>query len=173
MATAAVPSYAPLSGDAEADVCVIGAGIAGLSTAYLLARSGKSVIVLDDGAIGGGETGRTTAHLSNEMDDRYAEIERVHGAGGARVAAESHTAAIHKIEEIVDAEEIDCDFERVDGYLFLTQDDSDDTLVQELEAAHRAGLTAVEPLERVPLPSFDTGPCLRFPNQGQFHPSSA
>jgi glycine/D-amino acid oxidase-like deaminating enzyme/nitrite reductase/ring-hydroxylating ferredoxin subunit len=170
MATADVPTYPPLSQDAKADVCVIGAGIAGLSTAYLLVQAGKSLVILDDGAIGGGETGRTTAHLSNEMDDRYLEIERVHGEDGARAAAESHTAAIDKIEEIVGAEEIDCDFERVDGYLFLARDDSDNTLVQELEAAHRAGLTAVEPLERVPLPSFDTGPCLRFPNQAQLHP---
>jgi hypothetical protein len=143
MATADVPAFPPLSQDARADVCVIGAGIAGLSTAYLLVQAGKSVVVLDDSAIGGGETGRTTAHLSNEMDDRYVEIEKVHGKGGARVAAESHTAAIDKIEEIADAEEIDCDFERVDGYLFLAQGDSDDTLIKELEAAHRAGLVDV------------------------------
>ncbi|MBA3890081.1 MAG: FAD-binding oxidoreductase, partial [Gemmatimonadaceae bacterium] len=69
--TASVPTYMPLASDARADVCVIGAGIAGITTAYLLAKSGKSVIVLDDNAIGGGETGRTTAHLSYALDDRY------------------------------------------------------------------------------------------------------
>ncbi len=65
MATADVPTYAQLGEDATADVCVIGAGIAGITTAYLLALEGRHVVVLDDGAVGGGETGWTTAHLSN------------------------------------------------------------------------------------------------------------
>src|SRR5918995_7404359 len=92
------PSRPPLSGDTRADVCVIGAGIAGMSAAYHLAREGRSVVVLDDGPIGGGETGRTTAHLSNAMDDRFIELERVHGQQNARLAAESHGAAIDRIE---------------------------------------------------------------------------
>ena len=64
-----------------ADVCVIGAGIAGLSTAYLLAAEGRSVVVLDDGKIGGGETSRTTAHLASYLDDRFTILERLHGPG--------------------------------------------------------------------------------------------
>src|SRR5689334_23297991 len=87
-------SYPSLTADQSTDVCVIGAGIAGLTTAYLLAREGQSVIVLEDGQPGSGETSRTTAHLSNALDDRYYELERLHGREGARLAAESHTAAI-------------------------------------------------------------------------------
>src|SRR5881398_2457325 len=94
METSAVPDYPALASDTHADVCIVGAGIAGLTTAYLLACEGKSVVVLDDGPIGGGQTQRTTAHLSNAIDDRYTEIEKVHGEEGARLAAESHTAAI-------------------------------------------------------------------------------
>ncbi|MGI8497278.1 MAG: FAD-dependent oxidoreductase [Gemmatimonadaceae bacterium] len=75
------------------DVCVIGAGIAGMTSAYLLAVAAKKVVVLDDGAIGGGETSRTTAHLSNAFDDRYFRAEEMHGADGARMIAESHSAA--------------------------------------------------------------------------------
>jgi len=67
-------------------------------------------------------------------------------------------------------EQIDCDYERLDGYLFLPPGDTSDLLERELAAAHRAGLTGVEGLARAPLTSFDTGPCLRFPAQGQFHP---
>src|ERR1051325_8111499 len=107
MATADAPSQSRLKESIRTDVCVIGAGIAGLSTAYLLAREGRSVVVLDDGVIGGGMTGRTTAHLSNAYDDRYVEIEKVHGAEAARLTAESHTAAIEKISEIVSSENID------------------------------------------------------------------
>ncbi len=165
-----VPSAGPLTADADADVCVVGAGIAGLTTAHLLARAGQSVIVLDDGEVGGGETGRTTAHLVNVLDDRYVEIERLHGDTGARLAAESHTRAIDEIERIIRDEQITCDFERVSGYLFVPPGDDLQVLDDELEAAHRAGLTSVTRIGRAPLPSFDTGPCLCFPMQAQFHP---
>src|ERR687890_248022 len=114
--TADIEPRPPLAGKEQANVCIIGAGIAGLTTAYLLAREGKSVVVLDDGPIAGGETGRTTAHLSNALDDRYVELERLHGQEGARLAAESHTAAIERIAAIVARERIDCGFERLDGY---------------------------------------------------------
>jgi hypothetical protein len=60
-------------------------------------------------------TTMTTAHLSNAIDDRYMEIERLHGEAGARLAAESHTAAINRIELIAKKEKISCDFERLDG----------------------------------------------------------
>jgi len=88
MDTANVPDYPPLEADTECEVCIVGAGLAGMSIAYTLARAGKNVIVLDDGPIGGGESGRTTAHLTWALDDFYAEIEKVHGADGARIAAE-------------------------------------------------------------------------------------
>src|SRR6266496_6230756 len=107
-ATADTPSESPLRRDTSADVCIIGAGIAGLTTAYLLAREGKAVIVLDDGPIGGGMTARTTAHLSNALDDRYYDLERLFGEDGSRLAAESHTAAIERVEAIIREEEFDC-----------------------------------------------------------------
>src|SRR5436309_184540 len=100
MRSAPTPDFPPLTSDAEADVCVVGAGIAGMTTAYLLAREGKSVVVLDDGPVGGGQTRRTTAHLSNAVDDRYTEIERLHAPEGARLRADCHTAAIDRIGAI-------------------------------------------------------------------------
>ncbi len=169
IATAQVPVYAPLNEDVEADVCVIGAGIAGLSVAYQLAKAGRSVVVLDDGAIGGGETSRTTAHLSNEIDDTYVEIERLHGARGAQLAFESHNAAIDEIEGITRLEGIECDFARLDGFLFAAPGEDTQVLDDELEAARRAGHNAVEKIERAPLVDFESGPALRFPRQGQFH----
>jgi glycine/D-amino acid oxidase-like deaminating enzyme/nitrite reductase/ring-hydroxylating ferredoxin subunit len=170
MLTSGLSTPPTLAQDLRTEVCVIGAGIAGITTAYLLAKAGKRVVVLEDGAPGGGETGRTTAHLSNALDDRYHVLERLHGPEGARIAAASHTAAIDRIESIVREEGIDCGFERLDGYLFGHPGDSPDTLTAELEAARRAGVAEVEWLDRAPLPSFDTGPCLRFGRQGQFHP---
>src|SRR3954470_4350805 len=77
----------------KTDVCVVGAGIAGLSTAYLLSRAGRNVVVIDDGPIASGQTLCTTAHVSNVPDDRYAGI----GAAGearTRQVAEALTAAL-------------------------------------------------------------------------------
>jgi glycine/D-amino acid oxidase-like deaminating enzyme/nitrite reductase/ring-hydroxylating ferredoxin subunit len=169
MATAGEAESERLTGDTSADVCVIGAGIAGLSVAYHLTRGGKSVVVLDDGPVAGGETARTTAHLVNALDDRYYELERLHGERGARLAAESHTAAIDAIEAAIEEEGIDCDFERLDGYLFVAPGRENDELGEELRAAHRAGLTEVEYVGRVPYDGYNFGAALRFPYQGQFH----
>src|SRR5688572_22562381 len=140
-ATAEVPKYQPLNENLTVDVCVIGAGIAGMTTAYMLAKAGQRVAVLDDGDIGSGETGRTTAHLTAALDDRYYNIESMHGEEGARIAAQSHLAAINRAEEITRLENIDCDFMRLDGYLFLAEQHSEKQLEDELAAAHRAGLS--------------------------------
>ena len=168
--TARIRNRPSLDENIATQVCVVGAGIAGLTTAYLLAAEGKSVVVLDDGPIAGGETSRTTAHLANALDDRYFELERLHGQKGAQLAAESHSEAIDLIEAIVAKEKITCGFERLDGFLFGPPGESTDVLDEELEAAHRAGLRQVELVSRAPLEHFDTGPCLRFPMQAQFNP---
>lgn len=152
------------------DVAIIGGGIAGMTTAYLLSKSGKKVVVIEDGYISSGETGRTTAHITHALDDRYYDLEQTHGIQGAHIAAESHTAAINLIESIVNEEKIDCDFEKLDGFLFLDPSDKKESLDRELQATHRAGIKETEILERVPLTLFNTGPCIRFPNQAQFQP---
>jgi len=168
-ATAQMPECAPLQQNVHADVVIIGGGIAGLSTAYHLVKAGKQVIVLDDGPLASGMTRMTTGHLTNMLDDRYFELEKLHGAESMRVAADSHTAAIERIDEIVHAESIDCDFARLDGYLFLAEDDQPATLERELDAARRAGLKGVERVAHAPF-AWDTGPSLRIPQQAQFHP---
>jgi glycine/D-amino acid oxidase-like deaminating enzyme/nitrite reductase/ring-hydroxylating ferredoxin subunit len=152
----------------EAEICVIGAGIAGLTTAYLLTKAGRRVTVIDDGLIGGGETCRTTAHLSNAIDDRIYRIEEWHGKEHAKLAVESHTQAIGKIQSIVESESVDCDFKRVDGFLFEAENDSTDDLDKELEASRRCGLD-VEMTEAVPAEGLRGKRALRFPRQGQFH----
>ena len=163
-----LPQAYTLGQSIETDVCVIGGGISGLTTAYLLAKAGKRVIVIDDGEIGGGETSQTTAHLSNAIDDRIYRIERWHGEEKAKLAVAAHGQAIDEIERISKVESIDCDFLRVDGYLIEAEDSQDD-MQKEIEAAHRAGFADVQFVERAPIRDFDSGKCLKFPGQGQFH----
>jgi glycine/D-amino acid oxidase-like deaminating enzyme/nitrite reductase/ring-hydroxylating ferredoxin subunit len=166
-----VPDFwSDLPAQIYSEVCIIGAGITGLSVAYQLSRAGVQVLVIDDGPICGGETSRTSAHLSSALDDRYCELEDMHGERGARLAAHSHVTAIDEIEAIVHAEHIDCELRRVDGYLFGPPGGSTDEITRELAAARRAGLVDAELVPGAPLPGFQTGPCIRFPRQAQFHP---
>lgn len=158
----------PLNKSIRADVVIIGAGISGLTIGYCLALKGKKAVIVEDGYIGSGESGRTTAHLVTALDDRYYELERIYGERGARLAAESHKAAIQFIEDTIEKEQILCDFDRVNGYLFRHPSDDRDSLEKEFNAVKKTGLE-VEMLDKVPGLLKDEGPCLRFPRQGQFH----
>ena len=158
-----------IEGDVRADVCVVGAGVAGLAVAYELPREGRSVVVLEAAHVAAGESGRTTAHFSNAIDDRYHAIERMHGEEAARLVAESHSRAIDRAVEIATEEGIECDLERLDGWLFAPAGEDASVLERELDAARRAGLADVSIATRAPI-AWDTGPALRFPDQMQLHP---
>jgi glycine/D-amino acid oxidase-like deaminating enzyme/nitrite reductase/ring-hydroxylating ferredoxin subunit len=159
----------PLAVDASADVAVVGAGIVGLSIAYELTRAGKSVVVLDRGPLGGGMSARTTGHLASELDDYYHEMIAARGLEEARQVCQAQIAAVDRIEAIVREEGIDCDFERLDGFLFLGAGDDLAVLDKEYEAAREVGLP-VAWADGAPAPGPATGRCLRFPGQGRFHP---
>ena len=163
------PHFPSLTFDINTETVIVGAGIAGLSIAYCLTKAGRKVVVIDDGEICSGETGRTTAHIVNALDDRYYELEKTFGSEKSRLAAESHTAAIDFVERTVKAEGIDCDFRRVSGYLFLHPSDKLKNIQSEYEATRQAGI-ATELLPSVPGLSAYEGPCIHFPNQAQFHP---
>lgn len=160
-----VPKFAPLKENVTADVCIVGAGISGITSAYLLAIEGREVIVIDDGEIGGGETGNTTAHITSVIDDRYSSLEKLHGIDAARIAAQSQRDAVKEIERIVLKENIDCDFKKADGYLLFKP--GDDLFTEEYEAAMRAGME-VSILDH-PLDSFNEYKALKFQGQAQFH----
>lgn len=168
MDTATVPEFPQLAGDLKTDVCVIGAGIAGLTTAYLLSCEGRNVVLIDALGIGAGETGRTTAHFF-PPDEWYVNVENGFGTDMARLVADSFAKATELVESIVQREHIDCDFERLDGYLDALPGNGFKELGKEYEAARRAGVD-VELLEGVPGLSFDTGTCVRYKHQAQFHP---
>jgi len=161
-------AFEKLNSNLETEVLVIGGGIAGLSVAYNLLKNGKKVVLVEDGYIGSGESGRTTAHLTAALDDRYYHLEKIFGEDGARLAAESHTAAIDWIERICMENRIDCNFRRVDGYLFLHPSDELKNLDKEMEATTRAGLETTM-LKEIPGIKARSGPCICFPKQGQFH----
>lgn len=159
----------PLNQDLAVDICIIGGGIAGLTTAYYALEENLTVALLEDGDIASGESGRTSAHLASALDDHFYVLEQLHGSEGARRAAESHAFAIDEIERISREDGILCNFRRVPGYLFRDSDSAADQLAKEFDAARRAGLH-VTWTDRAPFTNFDTKRCLVFANQAQFHP---
>lgn len=162
-------SYETLKSDIDTDILVIGGGISGLTTAYCLAKEGRKVVLVEDGYIGSGESGRTTAHLTCALDDRYFELEKIYDQHTAQLAANSHMKAIEWVANTVKHHNISCQFKRVDGYLFLDSSDTKETLEKEYEATKRAGLIT-EMLNAVPGIEAEDGKwCIKFPDQAQFH----
>ncbi|WP_413585121.1 FAD-dependent oxidoreductase [Bdellovibrio sp. HCB274] len=166
----AMPQLPRLQNSIETDVCVVGAGIAGLLTAYELLQQGFKVVVIERGPLAKDETGFTTAHLSDAIDDGFAHILRIHGLEKLRLFYQSHRAAIQLLEDIVKTENIDCDFKRVNGYLFLSPDKEPSYLAQELDAALQAGAEGVKISTDFTESFFNMGTALRFENQAQLHP---
>jgi glycine/D-amino acid oxidase-like deaminating enzyme/nitrite reductase/ring-hydroxylating ferredoxin subunit len=170
MDTDVAPDAGTLTRDERADTVVIGSGIAGLSTAYELSQAGHNVVVLDRGSIGKGMTSRTTAHLASPSDDGFESLIKTRGEKLARMFYESHSAAIDRIEAVQEKEKIDCTFRRLDGFLFpaLGKKPSEE-LNSEYEAAKKVGV-AVEWHTGIPFKGLSDLRCLRYPNQGTFHP---
>lgn len=152
------------------EVAVIGSGVAGLSVAYELAKAGKDVAVIDRGPIGGGMTSRTTAHLSSYSDDGFRELIDMRGLDIARAWQESQAAAIARIEANQKALGVDCDFRRVDAYLFLARGADPAITDRELVASAQVGMIALRH-GGVPFAGYETAPTLQFPQQAAFHPT--
>ena len=158
-----------LTASSECDVAVIGSGIAGISTAYELCKRGKSVIVIDRGRICGGMTSRTSAHLAPIMRRSRQRNDEDQGTEATKLFCDSQAAAVDRIEEIQKKEKIDCDFRRLDGYLFQGRDMPADTIDQEMDAVRDVG-APVHRLMGVPLNGCEDRHVLRYPRQATFHP---
>jgi hypothetical protein len=167
------PNARRLSEDVTCDVAVVGAGIAGLSVAYELSQAGKKVVVLDRGAIGGGMTSRTTAHLAPVCDDGVAALAKMRGEEMAAKYQASQVAAVDRIEAIVKRHAIDCDFRRLEAFLFPApgMEFKEARKQQEEEyKALRAANVAVKKDKGIKLRGYEDAPVLRYQDQATFHP---
>lgn len=161
-------NYPPLDQDIDVDVAVIGAGITGLTTAYLLKQSGYSVAVLESNHVGSGTTGYTSAHLTNLWDEGYREIIDQQGIEIAQGIESLMAGAIDTIETIIRDEGIECDFKRLSGYYYAPDSSSEDSVRETFEACTELGLE-VSLINESPLP-FPTNLTMEIKNQARFHP---
>lgn len=168
MDSAPGPSYPALAQDVTVDVAVIGAGIAGISAAWELVRSGYRVALCDSHQIAAGTTGHTTAKLTAAHGVVYAHLTSSLGDQVARLYAQSQLDAIARVERIADELNIDCELERLPAYAYCEDPGGVADLRAEAEAVLRAGLPATFTTE-VGLP-FPVAGAVRVDDQAQFHP---
>lgn len=169
--TVNIPSRQALTEDRRVDAAVIGAGMAGILTAYFLSLQGMEVIVLEADRIGGGQTKNTTAKITSQHGMIYENLIKTFGWEKARLYGAGNQAAIDKYQEIIEKEAIFCGFKRLPAYLYSTKESvssNKDKLIRETKAASQLGLPA-RFCEKVSLP-FETVGAVCFDNQAQFHP---
>jgi glycine/D-amino acid oxidase-like deaminating enzyme/nitrite reductase/ring-hydroxylating ferredoxin subunit len=167
----ALPEFPALQRDIDVDVLVVGAGLTGITTAYLLVQEGVRVALIDRDKLAGADTARTTAHLTYVTDERLHHLASKFGADAARKFWEAGAVAIDTIERIAEELGNDAEFVRVPGYLHArigqAPDPKDvDSLRKDVELAQSFGFDAAF-VDRAP---YSSTPAARFAQQAKFHP---
>ncbi|MDQ3956772.1 MAG: FAD-dependent oxidoreductase [Actinomycetota bacterium] len=161
-------TFDALAADLRVECLVIGAGIVGLTAAYLLQRAGMDVAVVEMDGIARGVTGYTTAKVTSGHGQIYSRLEKKHGREAAALYAQAQEAGLAQVAALVADESIDCDFERKDNYVYCEDPSDVPSIEQEAEAASQAGLP-VELVHSTTLP-YRVAAAVRLPHQAQFHP---
>ncbi len=155
----------PLRGEIRADAAVIGAGMAGILTAWRLSQEGMRVVILEASGIGSGQTGNTTAKITSQHGLIYRKLIKEQGMEKARQYALANQSAVGEYEKLIEKERIECEFERKDSYVYS---DNPAALLEEAECAQSLGLPASF-VSEVPF-GIPADGAVRFTGQAQFHP---
>lgn len=163
-----LPQFGQVTSNQTIETCIVGGGITGISIAYQMAKRGHKVMLVEAFKLGSGQTSRTTAHLTCQLEEQFVELLKMHEEKVVSTFLDAHRTAIDMIEETIDTENISCDFKRVDGYLFEGENFDSQKMKEEQEAARKCGINLdfvqVTPLVNKPVTA------LRFPRQAQFNP---
>ncbi|MBP0726361.1 FAD-dependent oxidoreductase [Bacillus sp. RG28] len=161
-------SFSKLTSDIEADVAIVGGGITGITTAYLLAKEGVKVALIEAGSILNGTTGHTTAKITAQHDLIYDELIQKLGEEKANLYYKANDEALQFIKNKVNEYKIDCDLTAEDAYIYTNSDDYIRKLENEYKAYERLGING-EYVKSTPLP-FETEAAIIMKQQAQFHP---
>lgn len=160
--------YDKLNEHIEIDCTIIGAGIAGITTAYLLLKKGVKVAVVDADAIGGGCSGRNTGKVSSQHNIVYSKIKKSHGIEYAKKYYEANNEALNLMESIISENNIQCDFKRNNSYVFTENEEYVSDIREEYKVCKEIGITC-EYEESLNIP-FNVKASIKFKNQGEFNP---
>lgn len=164
----ALPSFEKLNKDSSADVAIVGAGITGITAAYLLAKAGLKVAILEAGSVLNGTTGHTTAKITAQHGLIYDELIQHFGEDKARLYYESHSNALQFIKQLVEEKKIDCDFAEEDAWIYAVTDEYADKLNTEYKAYEKLGIKC-RMAERLPF-EVECKNALIMEKQARFHP---
>ncbi|WP_152379510.1 FAD-dependent oxidoreductase [Paenibacillus brasilensis] len=168
LASTDIPGFPKLNGDIQVDVAIVGAGITGITTAYLLSKKGLKVAVVDAGRMLHGTTGHTTAKITAQHDLIYSEFLSHFGKEKARLYYEANRDALQFIKQTVEKYNIDCQFTEEDAYVYTCADTYVDKIAAEYKAYEELGIPGSY-VEHTPLP-FSTKAAIMMKNQAQFNP---
>lgn len=176
-----LPRFSRLDRDLETDVCIVGAGISGVSVAYELVTRGLNVVLIEGREVLSGETGRTSGHLANDLDDGYPAIASKHGDKGAKAAAQSHTWALNRVGELSKQLGIECEYRHLPGYDFSQYPKSSNEHESDMKIVVEEGVKAKElGIATEYIPGFklkgwegniDQSDAVIYPQQATFHPT--
>lgn len=164
----ALPQRNILQEDIHIKNVVIGAGMAGILTAYLLQEQGQEVVVLEANTVASGQTGHTTAKITSQHNLIYAYLIEKFGEEKALQYGRANEKAIQEYERIIQKEKIACHFRRCSAYLYTEQEEKTAEMENEVQAARLCGIEA-DFTKETELP-FPVAGAVRFHNQAQFHP---
>ncbi|MGE5453779.1 MAG: FAD-dependent oxidoreductase [Methylocystaceae bacterium] len=168
MASTPETNYPALEQDIKVDVAIIGGGMVGITTAYLLTKQGVKVAIIEADRILQGTTGHTTAKLTSQHDLIYASLQNQYGEELARQYAEANETAIRKVASIVQEHHIECDLKDENAYVYTLQDQYIKQIEDEVKVASKLGIKA-NYLDSIPL-GFPIKAAMRFDDQAQYHP---
>lgn len=157
-----------LKEDEETEVCVIGGGLFGLTTAYYLTKYGKKVVLLEKGKIGSKVSGNTTGKITSQHNLFYAHLVNDYGEEYARKYLEANEQAINDINQIIEHEQIECEYKIQKSYVYTTQQDEVTEIEKEVEAVNKLGKDA-KFVTKIDLPIKIKG-AIEFDGQAEFHP---
>ncbi len=163
-----IPSFPPLDTDMESDVCVVGGGLAGMWTAYLLSKEGRRVVLIDCDRVGRAATLYTTAFVTQVIDTPLVELAKIFDEKTAGLVWQSGAEAIDRIEKVIAEEGIECEFMRLPLHLYVSSGDGLKELDEERHLAHTLGFMAR--LVKEPLEGFKNCGALRIEDQAKYHP---
>lgn len=162
-------TYPPLNDNLHVDVCIIGGGITGISCGYYLVKNNINVCILEKDKIIEKTSGHTTAKITSQHDLFYNYLYNSYGKDFAKKYLESNEEAILNIKNIIDLENIDCDYEFENSYVYTTDENNVQKIKDEIQILEKLNYNA-NFLNSINLPISNLKAAIEFNNQAQFNP---